>query len=661
MLLEHLLQETVILLAGAVLVSLLAVRLRIPPLVGLLLAGMVIGPSGLGWVAEIEAVEAFAEIGVALLLFTIGLELSLAELKELRRVFLAGGGLQAALTIGAVAAATWAFVPSPGSAIFLGCAVALSSTAIVLKLLGERGESDSPHGRVSLGILLFQDFLIVPLIVLTPVLGGEVPLSVADLALRFGGSLLVVGVVVLAARKLVPAFFLRLARTRARETFVLGALLSCLAMAWLTHALGFSLALGAFLAGLIVSETEYSDQVIADVGPFRDLFSSLFFISIGMLVDLRFAAGKLALLLALAVGIIVVKTLAASVAVAAAGFPGRTRLLAALGLSQVGEFSFVLMEVGRRHGLLGDDGFQLLLSAAVLTILATPLLLRLAPWLADRLPLVAPPVSPPGEDRSGHVVVVGYGLGGRLLARELREAHIPYVVIELSVEIQRRAREHGEPVLYGDATRPEILSHAGVPKARVVVFTISDPAALRRAVTLARRLNPTAEIVVRTRRVGEIEELRGLGADEVVAEEFETAIEIFTLVLRRYHVPRNVIRAQTRVLRGEGYAMLRTPALGAGVSEAVLDALAAGTTEIFQLAPGSPAAGRSLRELDLRHRTGATVIAVVRGEVPNPNPAPDTVLEGGDCLVLVGSHEEIDRAFTVLAAALDGPAPGSPG
>lgn len=651
MILEHLLHETVILLAGAVAVSLLASALRIPPLVGLLLAGMAIGPSGLGWVADIEAVEAFAEIGVALLLFTIGLELSLAKLKELRRSFLVGGSLQASLTIVVVAAAAWFFGQGPGPAVFLGCAAALSSTAIVLKLLAERGETDSPHGRVSLGILLFQDFLIVPLIVLTPVLGGEVPFSFGDLALRFGGSMAVVGGVVLLARRLVPAFFLRLARTRAREVFVLGALLTCLAMAWLTHALGFSLALGAFLAGLIVSETDYSDQVIADVGPFRDLFTSLFFISIGMLVDLRFAAAHLGLLLLAAVGILVVKATLAGVAVAASGFPGRTRLLAALGLSQMGEFSFVLMEVGRRHGLLGDDGFQLLLAAAVLTILATPLLMHLAPALAERLPLRRSPDLPAEEQgAAGHVVVVGFGLGGQLLARELREARIRYVVVELNAEVLRRAREQGEPMLYGDATRVEILEHAGVSRAQVVVFTISDPGAVRRAVPLARRLNPGVEIIVRTRRVGEIEELRALGADQVVAEEFETGIEIFTRVLRCYHVPRNVIRAQTRVLRGEGYAMLRAPALGEGVSAAVLDALAAGTTDIYRLAADSPAAGRSLRELDLRNRTGATVIAVVRGEVPNPNPAPDTQLEPGDCLVLVGSHEEIDRAFQVLTA-----------
>jgi CPA2 family monovalent cation:H+ antiporter-2 len=650
MTLEHLLHEAVLILGGAVIVVLVAARLRIPPLVGLLITGMVIGPSGLGWVAQTEEVEAFAEIGVALLLFAIGLELSLGKLKELRRPFLVGGSIQAAITAILVGGGAAIMGQSAGPAIFFGCAVALSSTAIVLKLLDERREGETPHGQMALGILLFQDFLIVPFIVLTPVLAGAVPLSLGDLALRFGGSLAVVGLVVVAARRILPSLFLRLARTRARETFVLGALFTCLAMAWLTHELGFSLALGAFLAGLIVSETEYSHQVVADVGPFRDLLSSVFFISIGMLVDLSFAASHLPAVLGLALAILVVKSLVAGGATGLCGFPHRTRLLAGLALAQVGEFSFVLMEVGREYGLLNAERFQLLLAAAVVTILATPYLMKLGPVLARRwMSSGDEEAEAEGDDKlSGHVVVVGYGVGGKLLARELREVSIPYVVVELNAERVRQAKRAGERIHYGDATRAEILLHAGVERAEMVVFVISDAEALRHCVELTRRLNPNTQILVRSRRSGVIDDLQQLGADQVVAEDFETAIEIFTRVLRRYRVPRNVIRAQTRVLRGEGYAMLRAPALTEGVSEAVLEALAAGTTDLYRLDADSPAVGQSLRDLDLRRRTGATVIAVVRGETPHPSPLPDTLLESGDTLVLVGSHEEIDRAFEVL-------------
>jgi CPA2 family monovalent cation:H+ antiporter-2 len=523
----------------------------------------------------------------------------------------------------------------------------------VLKLYGDRRETDTPHGRTVLGVLLFQDFLIVPMIVLVPVLAGEVGASPADLLLRFGGSLAAIVAVVVVARRIAPSLFDRIARTRIRETFVLGSLGICLALAWLTHTLGFSLALGAFVAGLLVSETEYSHQAIADVAPFRDLFASLFFISIGMLVDLEFAAAHLPTILGLAGAVVVGKSVIAGGAAAAIGLPARVRILVGFSLAQVGEFSFLLMEVGRAHGLVERGTYQLLLSIVVLTMLATPLLVRLGPSAADLWTRLwgAPPSRGLEETASAlwdHVIVLGFGAGGQLLARVLREARIPYVVVELNSETVKRGRRAGEPIFYGDATRRGVLEHAGIDRARVVVFALSDPTAVRRAVRVARDLNPAVELVVRSRRIQEIEGLRTLGANDVVAEEFETAIEIFTLVLHRYHVPRNVVRAQIRVLRGEGYRMLRSPEGEKAVSAAVLDALEAGTTDVFRIERGSSVAGRSLRDLDLRRRTGATVLAVVRDEEPYPNPSAEMVLEARDDLVLVGSHAEIDQAFDLL-------------
>ena len=652
--LEHLLRDSVVLLASAVAVLLITARLRLPPVVALLLTGLLIGPSGFGWIADSEEVEVLAEIGIVLLLFVIGLELSLERLRELRRPFLLGGSVQAVVTAALATGVSLALGFELNQAVFFGFVIALSSTAIVLKLYGDRRETDTPHGRMVLGILLFQDFLIVPMIVLIPVLAGEVGASTADLVLRFGGSLAVIGTIVLVARRVAPSLFDRIAQTRIRETFVLGSLGICLALAWVTHALGFSLALGAFVAGLLVSETEYSHQAIADVAPFRDLFASIFFISVGMLVDLRFAVAHLPMILGLAAAVVLVKSLVAGGAVAAVGLPTRIRIVVGLGLAHVGEFSFLLMEVGRAHGLLETETYQLLLSGIVLTMLATPLLVRVGPAAADAwIRFRGAPPSRGLEETAAeiwdHVILLGFGAGGRLLARVLREARIRYLVVELNSETVKRGRRDGEPIFYGDATRRDVLEHAGIDRARVVVFALSDPTAVRRAVRVARDLNPAVELVVRTQRIHEIEELRTLGADEVVAEEFETAIEIFTLVLHRYHVPRNVVRAQIRVLRGEGYRMLRSPEGGKAVSAAVLDALEAGTTDIFRIERGSSVAGRSLRDLDLRRRTGATVLAVVRGEQPHPNPGGDTVLEAGDDLVLVGSHAEIDQAFVLLS------------
>lgn len=647
--LDHILHLGVALLGSAVAVIFLAARLRLPALVGLLVAGAAIGPSGLGWVADVHEVEAVAEIGVALLLFAIGLELSLEKLIALRRAFLIGGGLQAFLTLGAVAVAARGLGLAWGPAVFAGSAVALSSTAIVLRLLDQRGETGTPQGNATLGVLLFQDFLIVPLIVMAPVLAGSVPLSLGDLALRFGGALAGVGAVAFLARRAMPRLLHLLAGTRTREIFLLGGLAVCLGMAWLTHALGFSLALGAFLAGLVISESEYSHQVFADVTPLRDLLASIFFLSVGMLVDLRYVAGHLAVVVGIAAGVIVLKAVVAALAVAAVGYPARIRVLVGLGLAQIGEFSFVLMEVGRQHGLLVGDRHQALLAAAVVTMLATPGLFALAPRLAAQLAGVANPDegTEPAE-LDGHVVIVGYGLGGQLMAKVLREASLPYTVVELDPDRAREGRKRGEPIHFGDATQAEILLHAGAPRAALVVLALSDPDALRSAVSLARRIAPRAEIVVRARRLGEIEDLYDRGADHVVAEEFETAIEIFTRVLRHFHVPGNVIRAQTRLLRGEHYAVLRTTTVPGEVSEAVLDALSAGTSDIYRVGPGHPAVGRSLADLDLRRRSGATVLALVRGETSEANPSPEARLEAGDCLVLVGPHAHLDEAFRVL-------------
>ena len=391
------------------------------------------------------------------------------------------------------------------------------------------------------------------------------------------------------------------------------------------------------------------------MAPFRDVFASVFFVSMGMLVDLSLVMEHLLTVVTLAAFVIVVKIVACTVAVAALRFPSRTVATAALSLAQIGEFSFVLMEVGHSHGLLQEPRYQILLSAAVLTMLLTPAMIRLAPSVANawhRLRGERPAEDDErvvSEDLSGHVVVVGFGVGGQQLSRVLREVGVRYLVVDLDGEVVRQARAEGEPVLYGDATRIEILEQAGIHRASVAVFAISDPAAALRGVRLARELHPEIEIIARAHTTKEIERLRDQGADQVVAEEFESAIEIFTRVLARYHVPRNVVRAQTRILRGEGYRMLRSPSLAEGVSETLLEALEAGTTDIFLIDKESHAVGQALSDLDLRRRTGATVIAVVRGEVSHPNPQAGMILEAGDSLVIMGSHQEVDQAFELLS------------
>lgn len=653
MALHTFLEEALVVLGSAVAVLVLCHRLRIPAVVGLLLTGALIGPSGLSLVAQTEGVELFAELGVVLLLFTVGLELSFERLGKARRALLIGGPAQAAATIAVTAALAAALGFAWRETLFLGFVVALSSTAVVLKIYHDRHEIYAPHGEVALGILLFQDLLIVPMIVVVPLLAVSTAASTpaaGGWALRLLGGIAVLAVALLLARVLLPRILFYLARTGVREIFLLSALLLCLGMAFLTDALGLSLALGAFVAGVVVAESDVNHQMLADIGPFRDVFTCLFFISIGMLVDVPYVGSHLPLLAVLTLAVAVIKTLATGGAVLLLGFPLRIALLVGFGLAQIGEFSFLLLGLGLNAGVLDPDTYRTVLALAALSMLLTPAWIRLAPSISRRWKgLGASGEEPPAvRGAHDHVVIVGFGLSGELLARVLEETHIRYVVVELNAETARRARRTGKTVIYGDAARRQILEQAGVLRAKLLVFAISDYEAIRPAVRLARELNPSLHILVRTRNVGDVEPLRKLGADQVVALELETAIEIFSRVLHEYHVPRNVIRAQARLLRGEGYLMLRSPSLAEGVSETLLQALEAGTTEIYRVANDNPLIGRSLRAVDLRRRSGATVIAVVCEGVPHPNPEPELEIRAGDDLVLVGSHAQIDQAFQVL-------------
>ncbi len=663
---EALLLQATILFGAATLVLLASHRLRLPAVVGLLLTGALIGPSGLALVADSASVEISAEIGVVFLLFTIGLELSFGRLRELARFFWLGGAIQTFVTLGLVVALALAAGLAWPVALTLGFVAAPSSTAVVLKLYRDRRELDAPQGRGAIGILLFQDLMLVPMLVVLPLLAVSGAPKLA-LAARLAFAALAVSAVFFVAHKLLPRLFGRVARTRGREVFLFGSLFACLGLAFVTHSFWLSPALGAFVAGLLVAESDYRSQVAADVEPFRDLFASLFFVSIGMLVDVAEIFRHLPLVTVVVLLLIAAKLVATALAVRAVGFPARVAALVALGLAQIGEFSFVIAASARALGLLDAGLHAVVMAAAVLTLLATPALIALAPRVAERLPrrLVAwfdrdrtLPASEVERPVADHVVIVGFGAGGRTLARVLAEAGIRYRVVESDARLVEWARRAGEPILFGDATRPEIQRAAGVGRARLVVFAISDPEATRRALAIARAEAPNLHLLVRTRLVAEIEALRAAGADDVISEEFESSIEIFTRVLALYRVPRNVVRAQTRVLRGEDYRMLRAPARDGRVSAAVLEALAAGTTDVLRVEAQSPAVGRTLGELDLRRRTGATVIAAVRGERSHTNPPADFRLETGDDLVLVGSHAEIEAAFVLFEAVDDaGPAP----
>lgn len=597
-----------------------------------------------------------------LLLFTVGLELSPARLYLLKQSFWLGGSLQVFLTWTLAGAVLSLFPLSWREVAIFAAATTMSSTAVVLKLLKEREELEAPHGRSAFGILIFQDLLVVPLLVFLPWLAPGAFPNAQRAILEAGSVLLMAAALTWPLRKLLPRLFTGIARSRIREAFLFASLFACFGLAFLSQELGFSAALGAFVAGLVVSETDYRWQVVADVEPFRDLFASLFFISIGMLVDPADWVGGWPVLLFLTAATVAVKTIPAYLAVRATGFPARIAWQSALSLAQFGEFSFVLLSSAVAFGIVNPVHQDLAIDVAVATLLLTPLLLSTAAPLARALGsashrIASSDPSLPSCSLADHVVLVGFGVGGQTVARVLREASIPYVVVEADQALVRQAQREGQVALFGDATRPEILRLAQLQRARVLLVLASDFEATCRILRLAASLQPEVHRIVRTRRTQEAERLRAAGAHEVIIEEFESAIEIFSRVLAAYHVPPNVIRAQERVLRGSDYEILRLPRGSQSLPTAVLEALMAGTTEVVRVRAGSAAEGRTLRELDLRQRTGVQVLALVRGEKAFAPPSVDTLLAAGDQLVLVGPHEALDRALAEIDPLGTDPSP----
>lgn len=634
-------------------------RLGIHPVVGFLLTGVLCGPHGLSLVQQVHDVEQVADIGVICLLFTIGLEFSLKRLLEIKFLVLAGGTLQVVLTLTATAGIAAAMGLDLNPAIFVGCLATLSSTAIVLKILQQRGLVESPHGRLSVGILLFQDIAIVPMILFAPVLAGGTQDPASAFLLLAGKVAAILLLMVIAARWIVPFGLYQIARLLDRELFLVGVVFVGSGVAWLTYALGLSPALGAFVAGLIISESEYSHRALGNMLPFRDLFISFFFVSVGMLLDIRYAVSHALPLTLVTSCLIIVKFLAAGSVGVFLGLPLRTAVLAGIALCQVGEFSFVLSETGLDLGLLKSDLYQLFLGVAVTTMIATPFLLNAGPRIADlicRLPLLdrlgggrRDKTDPSARTMLGdHLIIVGFGLNGRHLSQAAAAAGIPRVIIEMNPRTVRTETAAGLPIFYGDASQESVLDHAGLRRARLIVIVISDPAATQRIVETARRLNPGIYIISRTRFLTQLEPLFELGADEVVPEDYEASVEVVARVLSRYLVPKDDIERFLAGLRSDHYRMLRSlsqeaPTMG-------MPSLEIPDTEIaaIRIHPDSVVTGKSLAETELRRKYGVTALALRRNQHVAPNPSADDKLEADDVLVLFGSPEDIARATAVL-------------
>jgi len=657
-----LLDELTVVSALAVLVTVVLARLKLPTVAGLLAAGALLGPHGFRWATSVHAIEVLAEVGVVLLLFSIGLEFSLSRLKHIFRQVALGGALQVGLTTLVTAGIALGLGQSPGRSVFYGFAVALSSTAIVLRALVERRELDAPHGRFIVGTLIFQDLCVVPMVLIVPLLGMTTDASgiATSIGLALGKACLVVVGTVAIARFMVPRLLDWVDASKSREVFLLAILGLCIGTAWLTSLAGLSLALGAFLGGMVVADTEYGHRAMGDILPLRDAFVSIFFVSLGMLFDIRVVLEQPFMVGTFLAVFLFAKGLLATLAALAMRFPSRVAWLAGAGLAQFGEFGFVLTRLAEENGVIDKQASAPLLAAGITSMFLTPLLVRAAPHITAGERLLAPLeklIGVKGIDAAeteplvleNHVIVVGFGRAGQLAAQTLRACNIPLVVLEMSADNVRRGKQQGLPVYYGDATSEEALKHAHVESARLVVLLINDPQAAQRVVDTIKRVAPGASILTRTRYLVERKGLMDLGAHDVVAEEIEGAVEIIARMLRTVQIPRNVIDQQLRNVRADSQTTERKQTIPRQRWRDVtaLDDLKIECALVYEQCA---AVGASAVDLRLRSTTGALVVGVRRGERLLDHPDPTAPFEAGDVVYFVGTNESIHRAMPLFSS-----------
>ena len=563
--------ELVLIGALAVAIILVFQRLKIPPVIGLIFTGILLGPSGIAAVYDQKLISTLAELGVILLLFTIGLEFSLDDLKKLKKIVLVGGIVQILVTGLAISFLSYWFMLvidrgiTLSAAAFLGFTFSVSSTAICLKILTDREELALPHGRIALGILIFQDIAIVPLMIGINLLNPETASTFEILAKKIGIIVLFATGIFISFRLLMPKMVRLIASLHAREVLVIGALVICFGAAYLTSLVGLSLALGSFVAGMIIASTDESHQISVTIDPFREAFSSIFFISVGLLLDIKMI--NLPFFVTIALLVLMVKGLIVAGVSLSLGNSLRVSMMAGMALAQIGEFSFVLAETGLKNNLINHEVFQAMLAISVVTMIVTPAMIAVAPRFADQvvpalgfIPLVsrdssALPVRPPDSPiicaGEIHAAIIGFGLNGQNVAAVLHATNISYTVLEIDRDMVKSMRNKGEPIYYGDCTDKKALLRAGIDHARAVVLGISDATAIGKSITMIREINKKAFIIVRARTLDDVASLYKAGADVVVTEKFETSIQIFSLLLNHFTVDPELILEQQEIIRRE--------------------------------------------------------------------------------------------------------------
>lgn len=645
--------ELLIILGFSIPVIYIFNKIKFPSIIGFLITGIIIGPYGLKLITDIAGIQFIAEIGVAFLLFTIGIEIPLSRfLKHLSEILLTGG-LQVLCTFIIGLAIGLSLQLSLSQSIFIGFILTHSSSALIMKLLKDRNDEESSQGRISLGIILFQDIIVVAMMLLIPFLAGGGELNVWAIIWKLFQSALIIILILVIARYIIPIALEKLAYMQMRDVFVITSVVIILGIAWVTHSLGLSLAIGAFLAGLALSDTDFTHQIISDINPFRDLFLSIFFVSFGMILDLNFLRANFFHIILASLLIIVIKAMTVFGLVKILQYPLRAALLSAVFLSQIGEFSFVLAAQGFKSNIISAHIYQGFIGASVLTFIVTPLLVSATYFFLNRRKIsVRTKVDRRNHSLRicNHVIISGMGLNGRNLVRVLKDTAINYAIIDLNFQKIKKSKDKGDKnTIWGDASNVEILRRANVETARVMVIALSDRFMTKSCLSNAKAINPNLHVIVRTKYAADIENLLASGADDVIPEEFETSIQIFGRVLKMFHIPNSIVLAQSNIIRNKAYGVFREVRYTQEAFDQISQILAQGTIETYYIAAENPIIGKSIKEINLKAQSGAMIINIIRNNQTITNPPSEFILQKADQLVIFGSHSAIDLGLKILS------------
>lgn len=649
-----LLRDLAAIWVSALIAGYICVWLKQPIIAGYIVAGIIIGPGGLKLIGQHEQIHTLAEFGVALLLFVLGVELSLKRIFSSTSKVVLTGIFQIALTV----LGAWALAYVTGlttnlaEGFLFGCICALSSSVVITKVLTDRGELDSVHGQLLIPVLLIQDLSIVPLIALMPSLdgpgGSEVLWAILPALAKAG---IMIAFIFWASTKMVPLVLSKVVHSNYRELFLLTIISLCMTIALASYAMGLSLALGAFLAGIMISESTYGHQALSELLPLKDLFSVVFFVSVGLLLDPSFIAEHLVEVAIFVFVLIIGKAVVGAVAAHIATPSRRAAILVGVGVAQIGEFSFVVATLGNQSGIVPEQLYNLFFAGAVVSLVAAPFLMAMAPAAMRKLAaMTGRPVDRRAQERSeeeeetshmsGHLILCGYGRVGRNLGAVLQSFGLNFVVIELNAAIFGELEEHKVPVIYGDSSSRTVLLKAGLRKASSLIITIYDPLATMTLIDTARAINPNIQIVARAHRFEDISVFRAAGANAVVQPEFEASIEITRLALLSLNQADPDIKTALNSLRTKRYMLFQPD-----IQEPSLDQLLGFVHEDYLGAwfkiTSDDLVGKSIRDLDIRGKTGATILAIRRGDRLAAHPSPTEEMQLNDELYVVGDAHSL--------------------